>query len=378
MQFFTAKYSDKVRNEVTISVTGEIGWDFDGGAMINYLRSWHDKSEKIILDIFSFGGSAFHALAVYEFIKTNGYNVEVNIYGFCGSAATIIACAAQTVNMGKHSFFFVHNAFDRDSGEEDSQTSKVTDQIIQIYKARTGLDIRTIRKLMNEGNEGAILGAEEARELGFVDNILKEAKSVAAFMQDRFMLDHTDSINNKNKAMNFKDIQNFLKATFGRDVKDEDEAKAAMEELQANPPIVADSKALEGFEARIKGLEDKIKANAQLQVNDEAFQKMQGRVDKLVEQVVALSDANAQLVEQLQEVENQREEETDEFTQRMEAIANNIQRASLFRKSETPESEESAIAAQAKIDEATKGNKVIKSKGMDTFFADYKKIAAEN
>ena len=283
MQFISARKSD-VRNEVTISVTGEIGWDFDGGAMINYLRTWHDASEKLILDIFSFGGSAFHALAVYDFIKTNGYSVDVNVYGMCGSAATIFACAAEVVNMGENSFFFIHNAYDEASGKEDETTAKVTDRIIQIYKAKTGLDIRTIRRLMNEGNEGAIMGAEEAKQWGFVDNIIKEKKSVAALIQGRFSPRPADSNNDNNKAMDFQTIQNFFKTAFGRDVKNEDEAKAAMEEIQANPPAVsADAReALDAVTGRIEALENKITANAQLQINDDAFQQMQDRVNFLI------------------------------------------------------------------------------------------------
>ena len=375
MQFISARKSD-VRNEVTISVTGEIGWDFDGGAMINYLRTWHDASEKLILDIFSFGGSAFHALAVYDFIKTNGYSVDVNVYGMCGSAATIFACAAEVVNMGENSFFFIHNAYDETSGKEDETTAKVTDRIIQIYKAKTGLDIRTIRRLMNEGNEGAIMGAEEAKQWGFVDNIIKEKKSVAALIQDRFLPGNADSNNDNNqKAMDFQTIQNFFKTAFGRDVKNEDEAKAAMEELQANPPSVSATADIEKLTGRISALEGKVQANAQLQINDDAFQQMQAKVNALAEQVVALSEANAKLVEQLQEVETQREEETDEFTQRMEAISNNIQRASLFRKAESPKEGAPAVSAQAAIEEAAAGKNVVKSEGMDAILAKYQKGA---
>lgn len=378
MQFISARKSD-VRNEVTISVTGEIGWDFDGGAMINYLRSWHDASEKLILDIFSFGGSAFHALAVYDFIKTNGYSVDVNIYGMCGSAATVFACAAEVVNMGENSFFFIHNAYDQSSGEEDETTAKVTERIAQIYKAKTGLDIRTIRRLMSEGNDGAIMGAEEAKQWGFVDNIIKEKKSVAALIQDRFLpgRTHSNNDNNESKAMDFQTIQNFFKAVFGRDVSNEDEAKAAMEELQANPPAVsADAQAaLDKVNGRIKALEDKIQASAQLQINDDAFQQMQDKVNQLAEQVVALSNANADLVEQLQEAEAQREEEADEFSQRMEAISNNIQRASLFRKADKPEAGADKVTAQSKIEQASQGATVVRSSGMDGVLAKYRKSA---
>ena len=155
----------------------------------------------------------------------------------------------------------------------------------------------------------------------------------------------------------------------------EDEAKAAMEELQANPPSVSATADIEKLTGRISALEGKVQANAQLQINDDAFQQMQAKVNALAEQVVALSEANAKLVEQLQEVETQREEETDEFTQRMEAISNNIQRASLFRKAESPKEGAPAVSAQAAIEEAAAGKNVVKSEGMDAILAKYQKGA---
>lgn len=324
MEFITA-HKDEVRAEVTISVTGYIGDDFRGGDFISYIRNWHDTEEKIILDFFSFGGSAFDAIAVYEFLTINGYQVEANIYGFCGSAATIIACAAGSVNMGQHSFFFVHNAFNRLTGEQDPGAEKVSEQMVEIYQKKTGLNRRVIKKLMADGDGGMILGAKEAKEYGFVDKVVKEQKSIAAAWGDRFTPESgaADFQNHKSEDTMAFNLMEWVKATFGQEVKTEAEAQTFLTE-KAPGIVQAAAASTEGASK----LEDRIKAiEAALPSQDEG-----GKIAELEQNLATLADNVAQLAEAVKEsqaaiaasVEAKAKQES-EFQQRMKSLGDSIQ-----------------------------------------------------
>lgn len=324
MEFITA-HKDEVRAEVTISVTGYIGDDFRGGDFINYVRTWHDASEKIILDFFSFGGSAFDAIAVYEFLTINGYKVEANIYGFCGSAATIIACAAETVNMGQHSFFFVHNAFNRMTGEQDQGAEKVSEQMVEIYQKKTGLNRRVIKKLMADGDGGMILGAKEAKDYGFVDKVVKEQRSIAAAWSDRFAQESeaADFQNHKSEDTMAFNLMEWVKTTFGQEVKTEAEAQTFLTEKA--PGIVnAAAATAEGASK----LEDRINAiEAALPAADK-----DGKIAKIENDLITLANNVAQLAEAVKESQaamaasvEEKQKQESEFQLRMRALGESIQ-----------------------------------------------------
>lgn len=328
---FINTYKDDVRNEVTISITGYIGEDFRGGDLINYLRTWHDNTERVNLDLFSFGGSAFDAIAVYEFLTTSGFNdVVANIYGFCGSAATIIACAAKTVNIGQHSFFFVHNAYDGYSGEQNENTAKVSEQIAAIYKKKTGLDLRVIRKLMNEGDQGALLGAKEALEYGFVDKIIKEKMSMAAAFKQRFADGEAATpLSNPNRTtMEFRLIE-WVRSMFNADVKDEAEAQKF---LQEKAPEIIKASAGQGEAAnkqqeRIDALEAKL-TRLEATVGEAAKQAqlttLQGDVTSLLEQVAALAEATKEAKQSTEEATTTVQVQESAFQAKVRELAETI------------------------------------------------------
>jgi len=341
---FLSKYKDDVTNKVTISVTGYIGEDFRGGDFINYIRTWHDKEEEIVLDFFSFGGSAFDAIAVYEFLRLNEYNkVSANIYGFCGSAATIIACAAQTVNMGQHSFFFVHNAYDGYSGEQNDNTQKVSEQIAAIYKKKTKLDLRIIRKLMDEGDQGALLGAKEAQTYGFVDKVIKEKLSMAAAFQQRFSEESAGdySANSKSQTMNFN-LKEWVNKVFGVTVENDAEAQKFLTEKA--PAIVnkegtaaqtgeGNTGAGEGAAAVVASAEEVTAIKAQVEqlqtasgnfATAEQLQELQSNVNAILEQVQQLAQATQEATQQVQAQATQTEASETDFQKKVNELTATI------------------------------------------------------
>lgn len=368
MKFLSA-YKNEVKNEVTISVTGYIGEDFRGGDFIRYLRMWHDNTEQVNLDFFSFGGSAFDAIAIYEFLTTNGYNVTANIYGFCGSAATIIACAAKVVNMGQHAFFFIHNAYDGYSGEQDENTAKVSEQLVEIYKKKTGLDRRVIRKLMNEGDKGAILGAKEAQEYGFINNIIKEKQSVAAAWGQRFAGQEAPaapSINSNTETMNFNLIE-WVKAQFNTEVKTEEEAHKFLQEKapeiinKAAQPPAGEGEAAKADDSRVVTLETTVAALQKEMAKASDVAAVQTNLEAVLGKVTELAEAVKASQETVQAQAQQSQAQESEFQAKINALGETVQTLRAFPSAKETGKADSPPAVVAEAQKATGNPNVVVS-----------------
>jgi len=164
--------------DVEVNLFGEVGYSFGASEVISNLQRYAGKD--IELNLFSFGGNAFEAFAITDFIKNRGAASECRIYGVCGSAATPIALACDRVLIGENSAFFVHNAFHVD-GLDDSETAvklnEVNERLAKIYSDKTGIAIEEIRVMMQKET---LLFADKAIELGFCDGKLSEENAAIA------------------------------------------------------------------------------------------------------------------------------------------------------------------------------------------------------
>lgn len=133
--------------------------------------------ENITLHINSPGGSVFSAVAIANTLKNHKAKVTANIDGLAASAATIITSACDTVRMPKNALFMIHNpiTFAYGNNQEMQKTVKMLDKvknsIIETYLNKTKTDKETLSELMD--NE-TWMNAEEAKEYGFIDEILDE------------------------------------------------------------------------------------------------------------------------------------------------------------------------------------------------------------
>ena len=133
--------------------------------------------ENITLHINSPGGSVFSAVAIANTLKNHKAKITANIDGLAASAATIITSACDTVKMPKNALFMVHNPItfaygnNQDMQKTLEMLNKVKNSIIETYLNKTKTDKETLSELMD--NE-TWMSAEEAKEYGFVDEILDE------------------------------------------------------------------------------------------------------------------------------------------------------------------------------------------------------------
>jgi ATP-dependent protease ClpP protease subunit len=135
--------------------------------------------------IFSPGGDVFQGAAIYNGLKNTGKPIKVLIEGVCASIATLIAGAADPgkLIMNAQSQWMVHNPkFNNISGDAQElrtgadQLDQIKTLLINIYRKRTGLSEQALWDVLNR--ETWML-PEQAKQLGFVDEVVESMKAVA-------------------------------------------------------------------------------------------------------------------------------------------------------------------------------------------------------
>ena len=127
------------------------------------------------------GGDVFAAQAIYNQLKAYTGKVTVKIDGMCASAATVIACAGETVIMPSNTIYMIHNPKSAMLGYYDAvQLGKVSDRlttvkqtIVNVYMGRVGNALSEVQ-VKHKMDAEEWMTADKAKEYGFVDEITDE------------------------------------------------------------------------------------------------------------------------------------------------------------------------------------------------------------
>jgi len=167
--------ADRV-NGIEFIIEGEVGSEVDGGEIIRHLRNFH--GEEVTFTIFSGGGSVFHALAVYEYIRANNIKATANVYGLAASSATIFAAAAgrERTFISPHSQFMVHAPY----GGDKKALKQVYNAMVKIYMDVTGMKRSQIEDLLAQDS---FLDAKTAQKMGF--GIVMKDMAIAAHYKNK-------------------------------------------------------------------------------------------------------------------------------------------------------------------------------------------------
>ena len=139
--------------------------------------------EPVQLTINSGGGDVYSASEIFTELKSYQGEVTSRIVGICASAASVIAMAGNKVEMSPTAEIMIHNASTITWGDhqEMDKTSnflkKVDKSIASAYRLKTGLSEEELLNLMGEETW---LTAEEAKEKGFVDEVMFENEEIRA------------------------------------------------------------------------------------------------------------------------------------------------------------------------------------------------------
>ncbi|WP_421565918.1 head maturation protease, ClpP-related [Ochrobactrum sp. EDr1-4] len=162
----------------TISILDPIGedWFGDGVTAKRISAALRNIGKKdVVVSINSPGGDYFEGLAIYNLLREHPAKVTVKIVGIAASAASVIAMAADEVQIARAGFIMIHNTWvvavgDRHALRDVADWLEPFDvTATDIYAARTGLDENEIGRMLDRETW---IGGAEAVEKGFADSML--------------------------------------------------------------------------------------------------------------------------------------------------------------------------------------------------------------
>lgn len=164
-----------------IYIYGEVGKQITLDTVLKEITS---KATEYVVHIHSIGGDVFEGYAIYNALRNTGKEITVHIEGVCASIATLIASAGNKIIMNTKSQFMIHNprigsmsGDSKDLRNVAGQLDKIKSQLIQSWTSRTGL---THEQLSQMYDNETWLTPEQAKEMGFVDEVQEVLKAVAS------------------------------------------------------------------------------------------------------------------------------------------------------------------------------------------------------
>jgi ATP-dependent Clp protease, protease subunit len=150
------------------------------------------KGGPVTLKVNSPGGEVFAASAIRSILQDYPSKVTADIIGLAASAATFVVSGADHVRMRDTSLFMIHDPSTVAWGTADefemvlTVLRQVKESILNGYEAKTGKNREFLSEMMKEETW---LTAEEAKELGFVDEVVSGnvAKAPAGKMRAGFL-----------------------------------------------------------------------------------------------------------------------------------------------------------------------------------------------
>jgi ATP-dependent Clp protease, protease subunit len=146
-----------------------------------------DALETVEVEINSPGGSVFEGQRIYSALRgisARGVEVTTTVNGLAASMGSVILMAGDKRRMNAGSRIMIHEASTIAMG--DSRALRKTADLLEgisaeiagIYAERTGGDEKSIRNLMFAETW---MTADQAKENGFVDTVIKDGKETAGF-----------------------------------------------------------------------------------------------------------------------------------------------------------------------------------------------------
>lgn len=182
--------ADESRAEILIyDVIGENWWTGGGVTATAIAGALAElRGVDLLVRINSLGGDVVDGTAIYNSFKLHDGDVLMRIEGWACSMATVIACAGDKVEAFANTMYMVHRASTiawgnvkalRDTAD---LLDKIDGQLIATYCAKTGKSEEEITALVDGAVDGTWLTAAEAKEQGFIDEVIDEPAKATALL----------------------------------------------------------------------------------------------------------------------------------------------------------------------------------------------------
>lgn len=184
-----------------VFIYGDIGIDRGEISHQNVLSQLQEPDVKsaseIALHLISRGGLVTEGESIYNALKNTNKKITTYIEGTCASIATLIAAAGDTIIMNKSARFMIHNpqisglsGDSRQLRHVATQLDQIKTLLINVYDQRTSLGKEKLWELYD--NE-TWLTAEQAEQMGFVDESVDAIKAVAKVNLNQITMDSKEN-----------------------------------------------------------------------------------------------------------------------------------------------------------------------------------------
>jgi ATP-dependent Clp protease protease subunit len=142
------------------------------------------EAKTLAVHINSPGGDVDAGFAIYDILKGSGKEIETHIEGQCYSIATVIALAGSVRKATQNSEFLIHNPWTMAFGNADDvqktadELRRFEDKIANHYASITNM---SIEDALSEMKKDTFMDLEQAKEYGFITDIVDTVKAVAKF-----------------------------------------------------------------------------------------------------------------------------------------------------------------------------------------------------
>lgn len=172
-----------------IFIYGGIG-SGPGEVSIKSVKAQLDPAaDDYVVHMVSPGGEVFEGYGIYNILKNSGKPIVTHVEGLCASIATLIAFAGDRIVMNKTSEFMVHPPKISDLKGDASDLRNVANQLDVIKNllidvsaaraARNGGSVVSRDEFMRLYDNETWLTAQQAKEYGFIDDVVDAIKAVA-------------------------------------------------------------------------------------------------------------------------------------------------------------------------------------------------------
>lgn len=303
-----------IQNEsADIYIYNEISsWDYEDVTSAQSFRKDLESLgnvKNINVMINSPGGSVGDGLTIASLLQRHSAYVTAYVDGMACSIASVIACSADKLVMGRSSLLMVHNALTytygsaKDLRKQADDLDAVTASLRQMYLMKAG-DKLTEEKIKELMDNESWLSAKECVELGLCDEILESNKMVAK-LPNKFMNMYSNvpkELLNQSEVVDMKNTE-IVQDTVEKTVET---AEVQPDTNESTEKIIKNSVEIDKRDAKIEELENTIKAL------EEEKSSIEVKLNEANDKVISLNDKVSELQPIVEEYNNKLAEEKRE------------------------------------------------------------------
>ena len=274
----------RIKNQVNnneIHIDGEIGNSLftDGYTFDKFKADLTAIQGDVTINIKSYGGDLFEALAIHDYIRNIPNNVTTKIVGATASAGTIISFAGNTRLISANSRYLIHKPMIGAMGNSDDfrtvldMLESLDKQLVDLYTKRSKLNEQDVLSLMIKEE---FITAQKALEYGFVDAIIEENTQIKVTNQK------TEKMEKVLKALNVDSEEKAMNA-----ITDLQGLALKVQDLEVENTILNEEKEdkekeLEDLKAKVAKLEEELKEK-EVENKEEEAEEIEKEVEDAVQ-----------------------------------------------------------------------------------------------